>query len=155
MKGNPQVIDTLNALLVDELAARDQYLAHARMLQRWGYAKIAARIAHEVEDETLHADTLIKRILFLEGAPNMTPSSVRIGQSVVEMFQLDLGVERKVRDNLANAIFVCEAALDYGTRDALMPLLNDTERDHIDWLEQQLGLIQSLGLSLYLQQQLS
>jgi bacterioferritin len=154
MKGNPQIISTLNSLLADELAARDQYLLHAHKLAHWGYARLAARLAHEVDDEKMHAETLIKRILFLEGVPNMTPSAVTIGDDVPSIFKLDLDVELKVRANLNSAAALCEKERDFGTRELLMPLLHDTEVDHIDWLEEQLGLIAELGLPEYLAQQL-
>ena len=154
MKGNPAVLDTLHALLADELAAHDQYFAHAHLLRRWGYHRLADRLAHEAQDERLHADTLVHRLLFLGGRPTMERSALTIGQSVREIFELDLAVERRVRENLNRAIAVCDAAHDAGTREALMPLLRDTEVDHIDWLETQLGLIDALGLARYLQQQL-
>jgi bacterioferritin len=154
MKGHPQIIATLNALLADELAARDQYLLHAHKLRRWGYTRLAERIAHEVDDEKMHAEVLIKRILFLEGEPCMTPSPVTIGNDVTSIFTLDLAVEFKVQANLNAAAALCEKEHDFGTRELLMPLLHDTEADHIDWLEEQLGLITELGLPTYLAQQI-
>lgn len=92
MHGSPAVVVALNALLVDELAARDQYFIHSRMLAEWGFAKVAARIAHEMEDETGHADALIRRILMLGGHPDMKPSTLTIGHDVPEIFANDLAV---------------------------------------------------------------
>ena len=154
MQGNPQIIATLNALLADELAARDQYFIHARMLHNWGLGKLAARLSHEVEDETGHAKALIDRILFLEGTPAMTPSGIKVGRDVPEMLKNDLAVELMVVRNLRAAIAQCEQERDYVTREILEPMLDDTEDDHAHWLEQQLGLIDLVGLPNYLQSQM-
>jgi bacterioferritin len=155
MQGHPTVIDALNALLVDELAARDQYFIHSRMLKHWGFEKIAERIAHEMQDETEHADVLIKRLLVLEGVPRMTPSGLNVGADVPGILANDLAVERKVVQHLRDVIALCEQERDYVTRDALVPLLKDTEEDHAWWLEQQLGLIPKVGLQNYLQSQMT
>lgn len=154
MQGNPKVIDTLNALLVDELAARDQYFIHSRMLSNWGLEKLAKRMAHEVEDETGHASALIERILFLEGTPSMTPSQINVGADVPQILKNDLAVELMVIGNLRKAIALCEQEQDYVTREILEPMLDDTEEDHAHWLEQQLGLIDLVGLPNYLQSQM-
>jgi len=154
MQGNPQVIATLSALLVDELAARDQYFIHSRMLYDWGLDKLAERLAHEVEDETGHAAALISRILFLEGTPSMTPSQINVGSDVPQILKNDLAVELMVVGNLRNAIALCEKEQDYVTREILEPMLDDTEEDHAHWLEQQLGLIDLVGLPNYLQSQM-
>jgi bacterioferritin len=154
MKGHPDVIATLNALLADELAAIDQYLAHAHKLRHWGYTKLADRIHHEVTDEKSHADALIHRVLFLEGEPDMTRGPLTIGSDVKGIFELDLAVELRVQGNLNRALQQFEKLQDFGSYEVLLPLLKDTEVDHIDWLEQQLGLIKELGLPLYLAQQL-
>ena len=155
MQGNPAVIDALNALLVDELAARDQYFIHSRMLKHWGFEKIAERIAHEMHDETEHADALIKRLLVLEAAPRMTPSGLNVGTDVPAILSNDLGVERQVVTHLREVIALCEKESDYVSRDVLVPMLKDTEEDHAWWLEQQLGLIQKVGVQNYLQSQMS
>lgn len=154
MQGNPQVIATLKALLADELAARDQYFIHSRMLYNWGLGKLAARIAHEVEDETGHASALIRRILFLEDTPSMTPSPITVGHDVPSMLRNDLAVELMVVRNLRAAIALCEQEKDYVTREILEPMLDDTEEDHAHWLEQQIGLIDLVGLENYLQSQM-
>lgn len=154
MKGKNKVISTLNALLVDELAARDQYFIHSRMLAEWGLHHAAERIAHEMEDETQHASDLICRILFLEGTPKMTPAKISVGKDLPEIFAKDLAVEYKVVDNLREAMALCETEQDYVTRDILLKMLADTEEDHAHWLEQQLRLIGMVGLQNYLQSQM-
>lgn len=154
MQGDPEVIAAFNALLVDELAARDQYFIHSRMLAEQGLAKAAARVAHEMGDETAHADALIKRILMLGGAPTMTPSALNVGSDLPSMFANDLAIELAVGRHLREVIALCETKADFVSRGVLLPLLDDTERDHAHWLEQQLGLIQRVGLKNYLQSQM-
>jgi bacterioferritin len=154
MQGQPVVLDALNALLVDELAARDQYFIHSRMLAEWGFAKIAERIAHEMDDETGHAAALIKRILMLSGTPRMTPSALNVGSDVPTILANDLAVELTVVQHLREVIALCETERDFVTREVLLPMLEDTEQDHAHWLEQQLGLIQRVGLQNYLQSQM-
>jgi len=152
MKGNTNVIDSLNKLLAYELAAMDQYFVHSEMYADWGLSKLHERIAHEFDDEKGHAKALIERILFLEGKPDMiTRDGLNIGSDVPSMLQSDLDVEYAVAAGLKDAIKLCEAEKDYVTREMLEKLLDDTERDHAFWLEQQLGLIQKLGLQNYLQ----
>ena len=153
MKGSKKVLDALSALLVDELAARDQYFIHSRMLEDWGFRKIAARISHEMDDETGHASALIERILFLEGVPNMKPSEINVGSDVPAIIKNDLAVEMMVVNNLRKAIALCESESDYVSRDILVKMLDDTEQDHAFWLEQQLGLIDKMGLQNYLESQ--
>lgn len=155
MKGNKEILAILNQLLAGELAARDQYFIHARMYENWGYRRLHERIWHEMHDETEHADWLIRRILFLEGTPEMTPAApLKIGRDVPGMLQNDLAVEYQVVADLRAAIGRCEALGDYVTREGLEKMLDDTEEDHAHWLEQQLGLIAMVGLKNYLQSQL-
>lgn len=149
MQGQPAVIDALNALLANELSARDQYFIHARMLEHWGFTKVAARIAHEMEDETGHASALIHRILMLDGVPRMTPSALNVGADLPGIFTNDLAVEYSVITHLREVIALTEQEKDYVTRDILLPMLKDTEEDHAHWLEQQLRLIDALGLQNY------
>jgi bacterioferritin len=155
MKGNPQVIAHLNTLLTGELSAADQYFTHSRMYENWGFNKLYERIAHEVQDELSHADALVKRILFLEGTPDLAKRDpLNIGQTVPEMLKNDLDYELKVVQDLRAVIAFCESVQDYVTRDILLPLLDDTEHDHAHWLEKQLGLIECIGLQNYLQSQM-
>lgn len=155
MKGDNKVIDHLNHLLAGELAAIDQYFIHSRMYEDWGLTKLQERIGHEMTDETAHADALIKRILFLEGTPDVaTREGLNIGKDVAEMLKNDLGLEMEVVKNLKEAIACCESANDYQTREILAVLLRDTEEDHAYWLEKQLGLIERMGMNNYLQSQI-
>lgn len=155
MQSKPAIIDALNNLLSYELAAMDQYFIHAQMYEDWGYMKLFERINHEFDDEKGHATKLIQRMLFLEGQPDMiTRSGFKIGTTVPDMLASDLRVEYAVAEQLRITIDLCEKERDYVTRDMLLVLLDDTEMDHAHWLEQQIGLIKSLGLEIYLQSQL-
>lgn len=154
MQGDKAVIDYMNFLLAGELAARDQYFIHSRMYAEWGYTKLFDRIGHEMEDETLHAENFIRRILMLGGTPQMVPATVNVGKTVPEMLQLDLNTEYEVQANLKKGIKLCEEKQDYVTRQMLIDQLKDTEEDHAHWLEQQLRLIKLVGEQNYLQSQL-
>jgi bacterioferritin len=155
MKGHDQVIAYLNELLAGELTAIDQYFIHSRMYENWGYSKLYERIAHEVQDETAHADALIKRILFLEGTPDLSKREpLQVGIHVEAMLKNDLAVELKVVQDLRRVMKFCESVQDYQTREILKVMLEDTEHDHAHWLEQQLGMIQQMGLQNYLQAQI-
>ncbi|MGX5217957.1 bacterioferritin [Pseudomonas segetis] len=154
MKGHQEVIDYFKVLLKGELAARDQYFVHSRYYEDWGFTKLYERINHEMEEETQHADALLKRILFLEGTPDMTPDDFVFGQSVPEMLKLDLALEYHVRAALCKGIELCERLQDYPSRDILLAQLKDTEEDHAYWLEIQLQLIDKMGLENYLQAQM-
>lgn len=155
MKGNHQIIAHLNTLLAGELTAIDQYFIHSRMYENWGFTKLYERIAHEVQDETNHATALIKRILFLEGTPDLSKrDTLHIGKTVEEMLKNDLALELQVVTALREVMTFCESERDYVTREILQVMLKDTEDDHTHWLEQQLGLIERIGLQNYLQSQI-
>ena len=154
MQGNQAVLDYMNELLAGELAARDQYFIHSRMYAEWGYNKLFERIGHEMEDETAHAEAYIRRILMLGGVPNMVPAAVNVGTDVVSMLQADLNTELEVRAALKAGVKLCEEKQDYVTREILVNQLKDTEEDHAHWLEQQLRLIDLVGMQNYLQSQL-
>ena len=154
MKGHPEVVDYLKFLLRGELAARDQYFIHSRRYEDFGLHVLAQRMHHEMEEEGQHADALLRRILFLEGEPDMTPDSFVAGTDVEEMLQRDLDTEYSVRGNLSKGMALCEQHQDYVSRDMLLAQLRDTEEDHTLWLEQQLRLIRMLGLPLYLQRKM-
>lgn len=152
MKGNQAVIATLNKLLTDELSAADQYFIHSRMYENWGLHGLYRRIEHEREEELEHAAHLIRRILFLEGVPDVqSRAPLTIGSTVPEMLKSDLAYELSVVGKLKQAIALCEAESDFETRRILTGLLYDTEEDHTLWLEQQLRLIEFIGLENYLQ----
>ena len=149
MQGHPDVVACLIELLRGELAARDQYFLHSRRYEDLGLKALYQRIDHEMQEETEHADAILRRILFLEGDPDMRPHPFTPGKSVEEMLRADLDVEYAVRANLAAAMALCEQHQDYVSRDLLLKQLKDTEEDHAWWLEQQLGLIRRIGLELY------
>ncbi len=151
MKGHPEVVDYLKFLLRGELAARDQYFLHSRRYEDLGLHALHARINHEMEEETQHADALLRRILFLEGKPDMRPDAFEPGETVEEMLRKDLALEYQVRANLAKGIALCETHGDYVSRQVLVAQLADTEEDHTWWLEKQLRLIGMVGLENYQQ----
>jgi bacterioferritin len=152
MKGNAKVLASLNGLLHNELAAIDQYFIHSRMYQDWGLDKLFDQLDHEMQEEITHADALIKRILFLEGTPNLVDRrDLLIGNDVPSMLKNDLILEMEVVAALKNTITICESEGDYQSREMLEKLLIDTEEDHVYWLEKQLGLIDKIGLQNYIQ----
>jgi bacterioferritin len=155
MKGNDKVIERLNHLLAGELTAMDQYFIHSRMYDDWGFDKLYERTRHEMLEEQEYADRLIRRILFLEGVPDLQQRDpLAVGRTVPEMLENDLALERGVVAALRDAIALCESVGDYQTREMLQGLLEETEEDHTYWLERQLGLIQKVGLENYLQAQM-
>ena len=154
MKGDKAVIDYMNELLAGELAARDQYFIHSRMYAEWGFNKLFERLNHEMAEETEHAEQFIRRTLMLEGTPTMVPTGLNIGSDLVSMLKADLNTELEVRDALKKGIRLCEEKQDYVTRDIMVKQLSDTEEDHAHWLEQQLRLIEMMGLENYKQSQL-
>ncbi len=154
MKGHDKILQMLQNLLNHELSARDQYLGHARKYQDWGLSKLAEQMNHEMEEEQQHIDAIVNRMLFLEGEPNYSRiEPPKVGSEVTEMLQNDLDAEIEVAGMLKDIIKVCEELKDYDTREILLQLLHDTEMDHIYRLEQQLGLIEKIGLQNFLQSQ--
>ena len=152
MHGSGKVISILNKLLTGELTAADQYFVHARMLHNWGFNVLYERIEHERNDELDHAGRLINRILFLEGIPDVASRApLSLGADVPAMMDNDLAYELTVVKELKDAIALCESERDFETRRILVDLLEETEQDHVHWLEVQVGLIQKLGLDNYLQ----
>lgn len=151
MKGDAAIIKLLNAVLTNELTAVNQYFLHARMYQDWGFARLGKITYDESIGEMKHADKLIKRILFLEGLPNLQDlNKLKIGETVPECLAADLAVEVGGRVDLVQGVGQCEAANDYVSRQILKEILQDTE-EHIDFLETQLRLVGSLGEQNYLQ----
>jgi len=152
MKGNTKVLANLNKLLAGELTAMDQYFIHSRMYEDMGLNELYEHINHEFEEEKEHADWLIKRMLFLEGCPDMvTREPLKIGKDVPSMLQSDLDLEYAVVAALKEAITLCEQEKDFQSREILEKMLEDTEEDHAYWLEKQLGLIDKIGLKNYIQ----
>jgi bacterioferritin len=154
MKGSQTIIDALNSVLTKELTAINQYFLHARMLQNWGLEKIG-KLEYEASiDEMKHADMVIKRVLFLEGLPNLQKlNMLKIGQSVEEIIEADLAVEYDAVPNLKSCIKLAEQEHDYVSRDLFLSILK-SEEHHIDWLETQRDLIKKIGIQNYMQSQL-
>ncbi|MCB9683684.1 MAG: bacterioferritin [Alphaproteobacteria bacterium] len=152
VKAGKQVIDALNEVLTAELTAINQYFLHAKMLENWGFLGLAGKVRAESIDEMKHADQLIDRILYLEGVPNVQKlGRVRIGEDVAEMWRSDLTLEQEAIPRLNTAIALCRDQADNGTRQLLDEILA-SEEEHLDWLETQLHLIDTVGLQAYLAQ---
>ncbi|HTK33728.1 MAG TPA: bacterioferritin [Caulobacteraceae bacterium] len=151
MKGDPAIIRLLNTVLTNELTSVNQYFLHARMFQNWGFAALGKVVYEESIEEMKHADKLIKRVLFLDGLPNLQDlHKLSIGETVFEAMAADLKLELAGRATLIPGVAQCEQAKDYVSRELLVEILADTE-DHIDYLETQLSLVKSLGEQNYLQ----
>jgi len=151
MKGDSKVIKYLNKALKNELVAINQYFLHARMFENWGLNELNEKEYEESIDEMKHADALIKRILFLEGLPNLQDiGKIQVGENTEEIMRCDLAVELEAVPVLREAIETCEQARDYGSRELFEDILA-SEEEHIDWLETQLELIEKVGLQNYQQ----
>ena len=149
MKGDAKVIDYLNQSLRHELTAVNQYWLHYRLLEDWGYIKLAKKERKESIEEMQHADKLVNRIVFLEGVPNMQQlNPLRIGQNVKEVLEADLEGEYDARTLYSEAREVCRAAGDYVSMDLFEALLRD-EESHINFLETQLRLLGDIGNERY------
>lgn len=149
MKGNAKVLERLNESLREELTAINQYFLHAEMAENWGYKKYAQYTKKQAIDEMKHAESLIERILFLDGAPKMEPLSITVGKSVKEMIDVDLELEHGAVASYNESIKVSVENHDNGSRDLFVKLLKD-EEDHVDWLEAQIHQIGEIGYERYL-----
>ena len=153
MKGDADVIRALNAVLTHELTSVNQYFLHARLFESEGFAKLGKKTYEESIGEMKHADRVVKRILLLEGFPNLQDlHKLAIGETVQERLEADLAAETRGRATLVEAIALCEKKQDFSSRDVLVAILDDTE-EHIDFLETQLGVIGQIGMKNYLQSQ--
>ena len=150
MKGDAKVIEYLNKVLYNELAAINQYFLHYRMFKDWGYNELAKHEYEESIEEMKHADKLIERILFLDGLPNLQHlGKLRIGENVVEALQGDLDLELLATKDLREAIAYSEGIHDFVSRD-LFKFIISQEEEHIDWLETQFSLISDIGPERYM-----
>ena len=151
MKGNDKIIEHLNKALCNELTAINQYFLHYRMYKHWGFKELAEHEYKESIDEMKHADRLIERILFLEGLPNLQKlDKLLVGENPQDALACDLRLEQAAVPDLKAAIADAELAGDYVSRELFSSIL-ESEEEHIDWLETQLGLVESLGVVPYLQ----
>jgi bacterioferritin len=154
VRGDERIIELLNEALTNELTAVNQYYLHSAMQRNWGYTKLADYTHRESIDEMKHADLLIHRILFLEGHPNLQrQNAISIGEQVREQFTSDLDLEVRAMTTLHRGV---EAGMEVGdvvTR-LLFESILSSEEEHVDYLETQLSLMDSLGEQLYLQQQM-
>jgi bacterioferritin len=150
MRSDPEIIAALNEILTSELTAINQYFIHYRMLENWGYKRLAKKKRDESIEEMKHADRVIARLLYLEGVPNMQRlSPVRVGEEPIEMHRLDLELEMEAVERLNRAIVLCTSKGDGGTRELIESLLTE-EEDSVDWLETQLHLVKDIGRERYL-----
>jgi len=152
MKGNDDVIQVLQDVLCAELTAINQYIIHARMCENWRYRRLAEHIRKESIDEMKHAQELIDRMLYFDGAPNMQKyMKINVGKTVPEQLRFDLQVEHEAIPRLNQGIEMARARGDNGTRALLEGILRD-EEEHVDWLEAQLLQIEQMGVENYLAQ---
>ncbi|MEX5707984.1 bacterioferritin [Parafrankia soli] len=154
MRGDEQIVESLNAVLTNELTAINQYFLHSRMQRNWGYRYISEHYYHESIDEMKHADKIIHRVLYLGGLPNLQRlHTLRIGETVPEQLGLDRTHETNAVDTLREAIVLSRTKNDIGSAVLLEEILT-SEEEHIDWLDSQLELISQLGATEYLSQQI-
>jgi bacterioferritin len=155
MKGDPQIIDALNQALTIELTAINQYFVQAKMCRNWGFEKLGKKHYEESIGEMKHAEKLIDRIIFLEGVPEIARYDViRVGTDVKEQLENDLALETRGVHAYNDAITLAVQRKDNGSRELMSEILVDSE-EHVDWLEAQLGLINTVGLERYLAEQIS
>ena len=154
MKGNEKLITVLNSLLADELTAINQYMVHSEMCENWGYGKLHAAIRKQAMDEMFHAEWLIERIIFLDGAPTVSIlNPMKIGKTVLEMIKNDNGDELKAVNAYNAAIKLGREVDDQGSVDLLTKILK-MEEGHVDWAEKQRAQVDQMGLENYLESQI-
>jgi bacterioferritin len=153
VKGNTQLLETLNNLLADELTAINQYMVHSEMCANWGYDRLHEKVEQRAIQEMKHAEKLIGRILFLEGSPTVSQlNAIHIGSDVAKQLQADLEAELGAVRRYNDAIHLADEVGDGTTRTMLEGILND-EDAHVDWLEEQLDQVAQMGAAVYLSTQ--
>jgi len=154
MKGKAEVLKVLQEMLEEELGAISQYFLHNEMCENWGYERLSKRVEKLSINEMKHAEKLIERMLFLEGTPSLSElPKLNIGKDVKQQLENDLALEHGAVAGYNEAIATCRKVGDNGTADFLKGILAD-EEGHVDFFEEQLGLVEQLGLQNYLAQQL-
>jgi len=153
MKGNPKVLAELNKALREELTAINQYFLHAEMCENWGYHRLSEFIKKQSIGEMKHAETLMERILFLDGTPSMMPLQLKVGSTVKGMLESDLALEIGAVKQYNDAVAIATKEGDNGSRDMFVQLLKD-EEEHVDFLEAQMHQIEELGYERYLAMQM-
>jgi len=150
MKGNEKLLKVLNALLAEELTAINQYMVHTEMCENWGYSKLHTAKREQAMDEMHHAEWLIERIIFFDGAPTVSKLNlINIGKVVPAMLSNDYDSELAAVQSYNDAIKLAREVEDQGTVDLLSKILK-MEEDHVDWAEVQLTQIEQMGLEYYL-----
>jgi bacterioferritin len=154
MKGKAEVVTVLNEMLQEELCAINQYMIHAEMCENWGYKKLGRYIKMQSIGEMKHAESLMERILFLEGMPNVNMTlKVHVGKDVPQQIENDLTLEKGAVTAYNHSIEICRKAGDNASADFLLVILKD-EEEHVDFLETQLEIISKIGLDNYLTKQI-
>jgi len=154
MQGDPKIVAKLNELLRDELTAIHQYMVQSEMCDNWGYQKLHQAVERRARDEMRHAEALIKRILYLDGLPEVgTLNGIELGKNVEEQHEINHKSEVEAARMYNQGIRLSEEVGDNGTRELLEAILKDEER-HIDWLEAQLDQIRDIGTEMYLAEQI-
>ncbi len=154
MQGEPAIIEAMNEVLTAELTAINQYFIHHKMCENWGYERLAKKKREESIEEMKHADSIIGRILYFDGIPNMQRlSPIRIGENPIEQHKLDLALETEAVARLNKAIALCREKGDNGSRELLEGILIN-EEESVDWLEAQLHIIEEIGKEQYLAEQI-
>jgi bacterioferritin len=154
MRADPEIIELLNEVLTAELTAINQYFAHAKLCENWGFKRLAAKTRDESIDEMRHAETLMERILYFEGMPNLQRlGPVQVGETVPEQLRLDLDLEYAAVERFNRGIALAREKGDNGTREMLESMLV-SEEEHLDWLETQLAALEAVGEANWLAQNL-
>lgn len=154
MRGDPKVIEALNEVLTAELTAINQYFIHHKMCENWGYQRLSKKKKEESIDEMKHADSIIERILYFDGIPNMQRLyPIRVGENPIEQHKVDLAVETEAIDRLNQSIALCREKGDNGSRELLESIL-ESEEESADWLEAQLHIVDEIGAECYLAEQI-